>query len=500
MQTCAACGAGRKADPLSCEWCRGTGRGGYLYYDWIDLLNWKLIELANREITGLIVEAPVRHGKSQLTTRTFPAWYLGTFPDHRAIVTGYNARFASGFGRANRQMILDHGAHFGVHMSGDRTAAAQWELARPHLGGMTTAGVGNPPTGMGGDLIVVDDPIKKAEEAYSEVWREKLWQWWQFDVRSRLEPNGVVCIIMSRWHDDDLVGRLLKRQEVGSYDDDEGPIDKFDVLHLPALASPTPDELQSMADAQARLAWRDQLDRREGDALCPERYNRTQLLRTKREVGPIAFEALWQGAPTAAEGDMFPVSGWNYADGVPYDAQMIVRVDLAGTEKKRSNDPDWTAVVLMGRTEDGRTFVIDADRVRDRDLNVQRFVRNKLIAWEEQFNRRIPIRVEQEPGQSGKEQAANWTRRVLAGFAVTFLPSSGDKVIRAEAYAAQVQGENVWIVKGPWNTAYVEEHRLFPTSGKHDDWVDVSSHAYNDLVRGGGSGRYENTGARRGRR
>lgn len=488
---CAACG-GEAEQAATCDWCRGSGRGGYLYYDWIDLLNWRLVELAARKGNRfLIVEAPVRHGKSELTTRSFPAWYIGRFPHHRAIVTGYNDEFARGFGRANRDLLHRHGHHFGVEVSAARSAANEWDLTWPNRGGLLTVGVGNPPTGRGGNLIVIDDPIADDEQAYSETYRNKLWRWWQFSVRTRLEPRGIVVIIMSRWHEDDLVGRLLKRQEEGDWDEGEGPVDHWDVLHLPAIAEPTPEVP-------------DLLGRGPGVALCPERYDEDALHAIRQAVGPLSWEALYQGRPTTPEGDMFPVSKWNYADGFPHDlvGTLRWRFDLAATEKERSgDDPDWTAGVLMARGADGRTFVVNAVRTRANDLDVEKFVRNTVEASQARYNVTIPVRIARDPGQAGKAQRGHWTRTVMAGLVIEFLPETGDKVVRAAPWASQQQAGNVWLVRGAWNEEYVEEHRLFP-HGSHDDWVDASALDYDDLVTGtaGTGGKYQRTGARRGRR
>ena len=487
-------------------------------YAWLRLLNRKLMELAKAreafartgKVTGihfLIVEAPVRHGKSELGSVYFPAWWLGTFPDDRVILTGNNAELAEGFSRRVRNLLRDHGRTlFGadLRVSLDSSSVARWDLAAPRRGGLVAVGVGSPPTGKGAHLLVVDDPIKSDLQAYSTAWRESLWRWWLFSIRSRLEPGGVCVIIMSRWHEDDLVGRLLKRQKEADRkaeleatqatpltDEDaalaerektiEDVVDRWEVLHLPALAEPTEDDP-------------DPLERDEGEALCPERYDRAALLRLRDGplgVGPVAFRALYQNSPTTAEGSVFKVEKFGFVPEVPLDPDIrwIRRWDLAATEKEQQGDPDWTAGVLMGRYPSGYIIVADVRRVRrnsgpvEQSTTVEAFMRATAFEDQARLGRRIKIRAAQDPGASGKALARAYQRTVFAGFDYTFDPEgkSGDKLARATPFANQLEAGNVTLVEGPWNYDWIEELRGFPLS-PHDDQVDAAANAYLDLA------------------
>jgi predicted phage terminase large subunit-like protein len=281
---------------------------------------------------------------------------------------------------------------------------------------------------------------------------------------------------MSRWHEDDLVGRLLKLQEQGSYDDSEpGAGDRWEVLYLPALAEPKPDAP-------------DPLDREWGQALVPERYDRAALLALRDDpvdgVGARAFEALYQGRPTTPEGDVFKTFWWKYAEALPYDiTRWVRRWDLAATEDMGSNDPDWTAGVLMGRHPDGRFFIADARRIRGSELDVQKFVRSTAI---EDRNRlgAVEIRMAQDPGQAGKSLARIYARQVLPDFDFHYEKESGSKLVRARPYAAQVENGNVFLLRGHWNADFVEEHRTFRGDGTtKDDQVDAAALAYSDLLK-----------------
>ena len=387
-------------------------------YQWVALLNRKLVECAARRIRFLIVEAPVRHGKSELSSKYLPAWWLGTFPDERVILSGHNADFAASFGRATRDVLHDWGpALFGVAVSPTSAAADRWDLDR-RSGGLVAVGVGNPPTGRGGHLIVIDDPIKSAEEAYSSTYREKLWRWWQFDLRSRLEPTGVIVLIMSRWHDDDLVGRLLRRESEGTWSDDEGQVDSFQTLHLPALADPA-------------LIDPDPLGRAPGEALCPERYERSALLALRDGsdgVGPIAFQALYQNAPRPSEGGIFKRADFVLADAARADLKLTRYWDLAATAAgSGSTDPDWTVGVLMGRDDDGFTWVVDVVRIRAEVHDTERFLADTAERDAGVFGAHR-IRFPQDPGQAGKAQRAYLLREIWPEFDADSYPQAGDKV------------------------------------------------------------------------
>ena len=191
-------------------------------------LSSRLVDIAAGRLDRLIVNMPPGHGKSELGSIHFPAWYLGHWPDRRVIVAAHTADLARRFGRRTRDILDEHGPEFfGVRVSEDSAAAGRWEIQK-RRGSLIATGVGGPITGERADLIIVDDPIKNAMEATSVVYREKLKEWYKTTLRTRLQPRGAIVIIMTRWHEDDLCGWLLKRQEEGGR--------RWDLLNLPALA------------------------------------------------------------------------------------------------------------------------------------------------------------------------------------------------------------------------------------------------------------------------
>lgn len=431
-------------------------------------------------IRRLIITMPPRHGKSQLCSRFFPAWFLGMWPDKRIILTGYGTEFATEWGRESRNVLDMLGTITFVDISvrGDSYAAHRWGLAG-HEGGLIAAGIGGGITGRGADILVIDDPIKSMEEAESEKERRRVWMWWQSTSGTRLTADGAVVLIMTRWHENDLAGMML-----ATNDDPETPPDeRWTLVHLPAIAEPPP---KTKVDPET---WRDPIGRKVGQALWPQHYSRKNLLAIKHRVGPIVWNGLYQGRPSAPEGSMFKVENWRYAKGVPHGSRFRLRFDLASTEKTATNDPDYTAGVLMARDDEtGRTFVVEVRRFQGSDLQTEKFVRD-FAEWCWRAVRQggvqeLPIRIEQEPGGSGKALAQHYVRKVLQGFAAEKRPSERDKTARARPFSAQQEAGNVYLVEAAWNDDFVEEHRVFPNDGTHDDQVDAASLAYSDLVEG----------------
>ena len=216
----------------------------------------------------LIINWPPRHGKSELVSKWTPLWYLDNMPGHNVILTGYEAGLASAWGRKCRNEI-EQNTHMRISLSADSSAAHRWNT--PQGGGMITAGVGGPVTGYGGNLIIVDDPIKNWQDAYSYVFRNRTIEWFNSTLYSRCEPNATIIVVMQRWHEDDLTGYLINEHK-----------DDWQVICLPALAEEN-----------------DALGRKEGDPLCPERYSRDAMLATRSACPVEVWDAMYQQRPGA---------------------------------------------------------------------------------------------------------------------------------------------------------------------------------------------------------
>src|SRR5262245_875456 len=221
----------------------------------------------------LLIEAPPRHGKSELISRYLPAWYLGIFPARRVMLVGYGATFARSWGRKARGLLAEHGrACFGVELNPVERAASEWGLAGRE-GGMITSGVGGPLTGRGANLLIIDDPVKNSDQSDSLTIRDRHWDWWQSTASTRIEPGGCAIVIATRWHRDDLSGRLIRASRAGG----GAPVRR---LRLPAIAEED-----------------DPLGRSRGEALWPERWPLRRLERIRQEKEAGWWQAMYQQRP-----------------------------------------------------------------------------------------------------------------------------------------------------------------------------------------------------------
>lgn len=298
----------------------------YEHADHLQLLSSELVKLRMRAPgwpKRLLVTMPPRHGKSEMCSFWFPVWDLALDPTDRIILCSYEAEFAARWGRKCRRAIQEHYPILGAKIIEDSRAAHRWETT--HGGGMTTAGVGGPITGRGGDILILDDPIKNAEEANSQIIRDNLWEWWQSTFLTRAEPDAVIVLIMTRWHEDDLAGRILASPEA-----------KFwRVIDLPALAGPE-----------------DPIGRPEGAALWPARYDELELEMKKAEVGPRVFAALFQGRPSPPEGLGIPRGSWGWYDELPPLGEFQQFVQSWDTTFKAVDTSDFVAGGVLGRRND----------------------------------------------------------------------------------------------------------------------------------------------------
>lgn len=412
----------------------------------------KLEAVERGEIDRLVIDTPPRHGKSELTTKRFPAWFMGRNPTKQIITTSYSADLANDFGRSVRNIIKDRSFKNifpDVELSPDSQAKDNWHTTKGGVyvaAGMTGGGI----TGKGAHLAIIDDPIKNREEANSEVIRKKIWDAYTNDLYTRLMPKeGAIIVIQTRWHVDDLIGRLLEHME-----NETG--DHWERVHLPAIA------LEN-----------DVLGRSPGEALWPVAFNVTDLKRIQRAMGEMDFEALYQGSPIVASGSFFKTSMLNIVDAPVKGVQFIRRWDLAATEKKSNkSDPDWTVGLKMQRNDDGGYTVLDVVRIRANPDEVNRCI----VGTASQDGRSIPVTGPLDPGSAGVAQSMYFIK-MLAGYRVDTVRENGDKVTRAAPFAAQVNAGNVSLVRAPWNKAFIDELTTFP-NGKHDDQVDASSGAF----------------------
>ncbi|MFF9787188.1 terminase large subunit domain-containing protein [Streptomyces nigrescens] len=301
----------------------------------LDLIDKAFIRIANGERMRVLLNMPPRHGKSVRAARWAPLWYLARHPDHRVMIASYGAKLAEGHGRWIRDGIKEHGPQLGIELRYGSMAANRFDLAGT-AGGLVTAGVGGPLTGMGANIAIIDDPVKDAKEADSMVKLANLWDWWQQVINTRMEPNGSIVVIQTRWSENDLAGRILQTGAEG-----------WTVLDLPALA----------------LTDTDPLGRKIGEPLWPERFRRKHLDRFKKEVGERGWWALYQQQPRPLEGGVWQ---WPWITENRITAQAFRGVDLTRTlvgidTAGGREDSDEVGLIGAGRDKEGEMYLL-ADR------------------------------------------------------------------------------------------------------------------------------------------
>jgi len=454
------------ADPVSFRQFIARVSPRYRWYRHCEVLADLLQRVADGEIKRLMVFEPPRHGKSETISRLFTAYFLHRYPERWVGLSSYAADLANTLSRNAR----DNYKLAGHTIRPDAAGVQHWETGQG--GGLWATGAGGPVTGKGAHLLVVDDPIKNAEEAASEVIRAKLQDWWNSTWYTREEPwsdtdpSGAIIIVQTRWHEDDLAGWLLEQERKAEDDED---CERWHIVNLPAIAE-EPDPNQFPANCTVEPDWR-----RPGEALCPERRPLEKLLKIAKRIGQYFFDALFQQRPTAKEGDFFKVSKLEIVDAAPADLLMCRGWDLASTEGAGA----FTSGVLIGEDGKGIWYVLDVARGQWSSDDVE----TQLLSTARRDGIGVRIHIPQDPGQAGKKQSISLAR-MLSGFNVKTEPASGSKEARAFAFSAQVNIGNVKLLNGGWNKAFIEELRQFPR-GKYKDQVDSAADAFNDLALSG---------------
>lgn len=431
---------------------------GHLLY-----LNDLLVEaLTSDEQSFLNIAASVRHGKSELISRYLIVWFLGMFPDRQVILVSYNESKASEWGVATRDLFKEWGPElFGLTVDPDTASKTDWKV-KGHRGGCRAVGVNGSLTGIGGDLIVIDDPIKNREEAESQAARDNMFSWYGSTLRTRLMPHGTLLLTMARWHEEDLTGKIEAQTAANPESD------RWQFIRLPALA-----EAPKGADPE----WRDPLGRADGDALWPEVWPKAMLEQVRASINPADWESLYQQNPTPREGGMFKIHDWRDRAFVDRSSLRLARAwDLASTE----DGGDWTVGALVGMSPTNEVYILDIQRFRKNSAGVKAQVKATAHA----DGKYVPIRIEQERAGAGKAQVQDYVRE-LVGFNVRGAKPEGTKEQRAAPFAAQQQANNVYLVGLPDDirTSLINEFRTFPR-GKHDDIVDAVVGAFDELAQG----------------
>lgn len=451
------------------RWLKLASPGWPWQYRHLKAVRRALGRVERGETTRLMIFLHPRSFKSQMVTVRHPAYLLERDPMTRIIVASYNQDLAESFSRETRRIVTERG----VALNPERQAVEEWLTAAG--GGLKAVGVGAGVTGRGSQIIYIDDPVKSYEEARSPAYRERVWNWWRFDIQSRLEPHPrdgrppAVILIMTRWDPDDLAGRILNG-EGGN---------RWEVLRIPALA-----ETQEERDAYNAGIGRgpgeaDPLGRAPGEAMNPERFSAEALRAKESDEGVLAFMALYQQRPSAPQGDMFRREWFEIVDAIPDGERAAVRYwDKAGSTGKQSA---YSAGVLLVRVAGGY-YVEHVVMGKWGAVERESVIRQTAAADFAKYGYDVETVVEQEPGSGGKESAESTVRELsAAGYRAAADRPTGDKTLRAEPLAAQASVGRVKLVAGEWNRNYLDILAAFP-GGAVKDVVDASSGAYARLT------------------
>jgi predicted phage terminase large subunit-like protein len=425
----------------------------------ITLENWqrtictRLDALIHQTGQRVLVHGPPQFGKSLIVSQRFPAKALGERPDLRVRVACYNVSHAERFSKVNLdvmrdpiyiKMFPDAGARIPAICPAEEWSTAARAAKRDANPSFKALGLGTGFTGMGVDILVIDDPYKNAQESRSEAVNTMLWDWWTQVVLARLNPATNIVVMFHRWWEGDFAGKLIESGE-------------WELLRFPAIAD------GKDGDPSGRAV---------GEPLS-SRYSLEYLANLKVSMG-TAFEALYQGTPYPAEGNLFKAGRITFVDAAPAQATRVRRWDVAAS----ANTGDYSAGVLMSRS--GNHYIVeDVERGRwatdERDAIIRETAERDKARYGS-----VTTVLPQDPGSAGVDSARAFVR-LLAGFKVETERETGDKVTRADPFASQWNAGNVQLVRGPWNEVYLSELLAFP-SGKHDDQVDGSSGGFNRLA------------------
>lgn len=435
--------------------------GHYEHFKHTELICETLQRIADGEQLSVLIEMPPRHGKSMTVTETFPSYYLGRNPDKRVIAAAYSDGLATKFGRLNRNKFNEFSNElFDVQLSESNAATKDWGV-EDKRGGMIATGIGGSITGQGADLMIIDDPIKNMKEAMSQTIRDNIWDEWEATLSTRLHDGASVIVIMTRWHEDDLIGRLLARSPR-----------KWVRLRLPAIAEDKDDLL----------------DREIGEALCPELgFNKKWAEEKKTEVGSRTWASLYQQRPAPAGGNIFKREWikfyvrdaqmkreWGLSDDV-----MVLPIHFDKQAQswdctfKDSETSDYVAGGVWARKK-AQYFLFDVDHRRMGFADTMKAIRAMSDKWPKARSKYI-------------EDKANGTAIIemlkdeISG--IVPVNPDGGKEARANAVSPLFEAGNVYFPHPnmcPWVEDLIEELVSFPNAA-HDDLVDMTTQALNQL-------------------
>lgn len=394
------------------------------------LLISKLEAVARGEITRLAVFMPPGSAKSTYASILFAPWFLSQFPQTNIIAASHTTELAEKWGRKVRNLVSEHGKTLGLELSGDSQAAGRWSLKQG--GEYYAAGCGVGIAGFRADLALIDDPIRSREDAESEIIRDKLWDWWNSDLATRMKPGGRQVLIQTRWHEDGLAGRLLAAQANGG--------DQWEVLSLPAEAEEG-----------------DPLGRKPGEFLWDDEFGYGNLLRQHKQTQtPRNWSALYQQRPVPDTGNLFKAEWIKEVATLP--SRETMRIFGGSDYAVTSDGGDYTVHVVVGLDPNNQLFVLDLWRERaSADVWIEVFC-DLVQKWK-------PLAWAEETGQIRAGVGPFLERRMRERNAPVYrevFPTRGDKAMRAQSIIGKMALDGLHVPHAPWRNSFIAELLSFP--------------------------------------
>ncbi len=445
---------------LQQELARRYFRQFVLYVDEKYQMNWHhrlicdyLEHWLERDLRRLMIFTAPRHGKSELVSRKLPAYLLGRFPDSGIIACSYNAELAGYLARDVRRIL--EGKSFQqlfpkCHLASGRGKGSFvkkdnfFEIVQ-HKGFYRCAGVGGGITGMGADFIIIDDPVKNRDEANSVAFRDRLWEWFTSTLYTRLEGEGAILLTLTRWHEDDLAGRILEQMSSENKE-------KWTVLSLPAICEEKPAAYDC---------------RKPGEALWPKKFDIKRLDSIRQTIGSYDWSALYQQKPQPLAGGLFKRNWWKYWQTLPGD--LLDYIQSWDCAFKNTANSDFVVGQVWARVGANRYLL---DQVRGKMSFSETLAAMRLLSsrWPQTARKLVE-------DKANGSAVIDTLKNEISG--IIPVQPAGGKTARAQAVSAAVEAGNVYLPdfsRFAWVGDLVEELAVFP-QGSHDDQVDALTQA-----------------------
>ncbi len=412
-------------------------------------------DVENGKSPRLIITMPPRHGKSEVTTKKFPAWVLGNHVDWEIIIASYSADLAEKFSRICRDTFESHEKVFDVKLSRNSSSVKEWGIDG-YRGVLAATGVGGSATGKGAHIAIIDDPFKNREEANSHLKRERVWDWYKSTIRTRLAPGGGMIVIQTRWHDEDLAGKLMKAMK-----EEDG--EEFELINLPAVAEVG-----------------DTLGRKVGEVLWPERFALDELMKIKKAIGRLEWASLYQQKPTIDGGSIMRRKDFRYFQMNDQYLEIIEEEKVRkifvsdcmifqtiDTAQKTGKVNDDTAIATWLVDKQANLYLLDMFLEKIEVPDQWQKIKELRIRWNATFQA-----CEDKSSGIGLIQQSK-----RDGLPLKVLKADTDKVTRSIPFSIMLESKKIFFNSRMTNLDKVEEQLLKFPNATNDDATDVCSYA-----------------------